>query len=83
MSVSFMLKYTLGVDRKAIFLPWVQHSLTRKSMVALEYQYWLRSPFSLFLTRNAFFLGSILFKFLILEQKPYLITSNYLLLPLL
>lgn len=50
-----MLKYTLGVDKNATFLPCSMISPTRYSIVAGEYQYWLKSPFSLNLVMNTFF----------------------------
>jgi hypothetical protein len=38
-SLFLIEKYTLGVDRNAIFFPSFSHSLTKNSIVALEYQY--------------------------------------------
>jgi hypothetical protein len=43
----------LGVERKQ--QRWERRAwLARKRMVLLEYQYWLKSPFSLVLSRNSF-----------------------------
>lgn len=43
----------LGVDRKQLLLDFTAW-LARNRMVLLEYQYWLKSPFSLFFRRNSF-----------------------------
>lgn len=43
----------LGVERKQLLLDFTAW-LARNRMVLLEYQYWLKSPFSLFFNRKSF-----------------------------
>jgi len=63
-SLFFREKYMLGVERNAIRLPCDSHSLTMKFMVALEYQYWLNSDFSLCRARKGFKLSILKVKYI-------------------